>query len=221
MPLTLISALLAAMLLFSQPSFAATFGGRAEAVDGDTLVVAGHKVRLFGIDAPEIDQTCERGGRLWSCGKAAKDLLADLVGTAVVECSVQDIDRYGREVAVCVRRGEDIAALMVRQGGAIAYRKYSARYVNAEAAARREGLGLWAATWISPEDHRAGGRPEQAQAPDAACTIKGNIGRSGKHIYHLPGQADYEATKIDPRKGERWFCSESDARAAGFRRAAR
>jgi len=108
---------------------------------------------------------------------------------------------------------------MVRQGAALAYRKYSSRYAPAEAAARRDGLGLWAASWVTPEEYRHAG--DSQPAPEAECPIKGNIGRGGKRIYHLPGQADYAATRIDTGRGEAWFCSEAAARAAGFRRAAR
>jgi len=201
------------------PGRATTIEGHAQAIDGDTLTVGDRKVRLFGIDAPELDQTCRRSGRSWACGTSAKQMLADLVASGPVRCDVMDLDRYGREVAVCKVRGDDIGALMVRQGGAIAYRKYSSRYVPAETAARREGLGLWAATWITPEEFRHSG--DTQPVPDADCPIKGNIGNGGRRIYHLPGQADYSATRIDTRRGERWFCSEAEARAAGFRRAAR
>ena len=197
----------------------AVIEGRARAVDGDTLDMGGQKVRLFGVDAPELDQSCDRGGKVWACGAAARDMLAEIVGRARLTCSVEDVDRYGRLVAVCTRAGEDVGAALVRQGGAIAYLRYSSRYANAEAAARRDGLGLWQAVWITPEAHRHAAAP--GAAPAGGCVIKGNIGSTGKRIYHLPGQADYEATRISERKGERWFCSEAEARAAGFRRAAR
>lgn len=220
MPLTLRSLLVLSLLALPVPSQAAEVIGRARAVDGDTLEVAGHKVRLFGIDAPELDQSCDRGGRRWACGEAARKALAEIVGRQRLSCEVQDIDRYGRNVATCMAGGEDVAALMVRQGMAIAYRRYSGRYVNAEAAARADGIGLWTSTYIQPEQHRAEGR-EQDPVLSGDCLIKGNIGQSGKRIYHLPGQADYAATRINEGKGERWFCTEAEARAAGFRRAAR
>lgn len=55
-----------------------------------------------------------------------------------------------------------------------------------------------------------------------ACNIKGNISiNSGAHIFHVPGQLDYDSTIIRPEYGERWFCSESDARAAGWHKASR
>lgn len=219
MALTFRLLLVLALLALPLPAVALTFDGRGEAIDGDTLHLSGRTMRLFGIDAPELDQTCDRGGKKWACGVSARDLLADILSQGRISCEVQDIDRYGREVAVCVMDDVDIGARMVRSGAAIAYRKYSQRYVNVETAARHEGAGLWSARWITPEEHRHGGNAQEV--PKAACAIKGNIGSTGKHIYHLPGQADYAATKINPAKGERWFCSEAEARAAGFRRAAR
>lgn len=219
MALTLRSLIVLVALALPLPLLAATVEGRARAVDGDTLEVAGQKVRLFGVDAPELDQTCERGGRRWACGVAAREALAGIVGRKRLVCEVREVDRYGRAVAVCQAGGADVGALMVRQGMAIAYRRYSGRYVNAENAARDEGLGLWSAEWQEPEAYRHEGRAQAV--PDAACAIKGNVGAGGKRIYHLPGQADYAATRIDPKKGEGWFCSEAEARAAGFRPAAR
>lgn len=208
------------LLALPLPLSALEVAGRARVIDGDTLDLGGQKVRLFGIDAPELDQVCDRDGRRWACGDAARAALAQIVGGRRVICAVQDIDRYGRNVATCLAGGEDVAALMVRQGLAVAYRRYSGRYINAEAAARADGIGLWASTYLTPEAHRAEGRRADT-APPGECRIKGNIGRSGKRIYHMPGQADYTATRIDESAGERWFCTEADARAAGFRPAAR
>jgi endonuclease YncB( thermonuclease family) len=219
MSLTLRSLIVLAMLMLPLPALAATVEGRARVVDGDTLEVAGQKVRLFGVDAPELDQSCERGGRVWACGQAAREALAEIVGRKRLVCAVQDIDRYGRAVAVCEAGGADVGALMVRQGMALAYRRYSGRYANAEAAAQAEGLGLWTSVYVQPEAYRHAG--DGQAAPDPECVIKGNIGGKGGRIYHLPGQADYEATRINEKKGERWFCSEAEARAAGFRRAER
>jgi endonuclease YncB( thermonuclease family) len=207
------------LMLLTGPTLA--LEGRARVVDGDTIELAGEKVRLFGIDAPELDQVCDRGGVAWACGKEARDMLAGIVAGGRLTCAVQDVDRYGRAVAVCLRQDRDVAALIVRQGGAMAYRRYSDRYVNAEVAARREGLGVWASDWVEPEAHRKAGSGGVQPVPQAACAIKGNIGAQGRRIYHLPGQADYDATRINERAGERWFCSEAEARAEGFRRAAR
>ncbi len=201
------------------PVPAATLEGRARVVDGDTLELDGRRVRLFGIDAPELNQTCDRGGVAWTCGEAARSALGRMVSGKRLVCGVRDIDRYGRDVAICSVGGRDVGALMVRQGMAVAHRRYSDMYVTEEAAARAEGAGIWASAHVAPETHRQQGRVQAVPNPD--CAIKGNIGAQGRRIYHLPGQADYAATRINEAKGERWFCTEAEARAAGFRRAAR
>ena len=219
MALTLRSLIVLALLLGPAVARAEVLEGRARVVDGDTLEVAGVKVRLFGVDAPELDQLCERGGQPWACGQAAREALGAIIGRKRVVCAVQDHDRYGRDVAVCETAAGDAGAALVRQGMAIAYRRYSGRYVNAEAAARAEGLGLWSSVWVQPETYRHAVSGQAA--PDGSCVIKGKIGGKGGRIYHLPGQADYEATRINEKKGERWFCTEAEARAAGFRRAER
>ncbi len=54
--------------------------------------------------------------------------------------------------------------------------------------------------------------------PPAGCLIKGNVSTRGERIYHPPGCRHYNATKINPARGERWFCSEAEAVAAGWRR---
>jgi hypothetical protein len=107
---------------------------------------------------------------------------------------------------------------MVGQGAARAYTRYSARYVPQERAAKAQGIGIWAGRMVTPETYR---HTAPAQTASGGCTIKGNISASGKRSYHMPGQRDYDATRISPQKGEAWFCTEAEARRAGFRRATR
>jgi hypothetical protein len=86
------------------------------------------------------------------------------------------------------------------------------------------GRGLHGHLMARPEDHRRAVREGRAQdnaAPHADCPIKGNVNSKGRRIYHMPGQADYARTVIRPATGERWFCDEATARAAGWRRAKR
>jgi len=191
--------------------------GPARVVDGDTLVVAGTRVRLHGMDAPERGQGCtDAAGQAWECGHWASAMLQDLVQGHSLECTVHYPDRYGRQVATCHVAGTDIGAEMVRRGAAVAYRRYSMAYVAQEEAARASRRGLWQGAVQGPEQYRAQARTVQSSPGD--CAIKGNISANGR-IYHLPGQRYYDVTTIDTSRGQRWFCSEEEAQAAGWRRA--
>ena len=234
MPLVvpLYALLLAALTLaLSSPANAEVLSGAARVLDGDTLAVSGQRVRLDGIDAPETRQTCTRDGRRWACGKAATQAMRKLIGRNTVRCEVSGRDNYGRAIGACVIRGRDLQQQLVRQGLALAYRRYSTRYVPDEDAARAEGRGLWSGSFIEPwtwrkqqraAEHSRAPRPRQGSAPrsSGSCRIKGNISGHGR-IYHVPGGKHYDQTRINEDRGERWFCTEAEARAAGWRRARR
>lgn len=191
--------------------------GPVRVIDGDTLEISGERVRLFGIDAPEHDQRCtDAAGRPWACGARATETLRDLTRGRAVRCSGEEQDRYGRLVAHCTVAGRDLGAAMVRDGMAFAYRRYSRDYVGAEEQAKAAGRGIWAGAAENPAAVRAGARPVQA-AP-GGCAIKGNISSHGR-IYHLPDDRSYAKTRINTATGERWFCTEAAARAAGWRHA--
>lgn len=189
-------------------------------IDGDTIDLAGQRIRLFGIDAPEKGQICDERGQARDCGAWSAMMLQQAIASFDVHCSTVDRDRYGRLVSICTANGADLGAVMVQNGAATAYRRYSARYVGEEQGAKARGLGIWAGRMVAPETYRHPAPVTSAVQSDA-CAIKGNIGASGKLIYHLPGQRDYAATRISPAKGEAWFCSEAEAKRAGFRKARR
>ena len=149
-----------------------------------------------------------------------KEILSNFINHRPVTCEERDRDRYGRIVAVCYAGGEDLNAWMVLQGLAVAYRRYSLGYVDQEADARLARRGIWATRFVLPWEWRRGKRLSQGAANEnQPCRIKGNISRGGEWIYHVPGGRWYDRTKISPSKGERWFCSEEEAQAAGWRRA--
>jgi len=204
--------------------------GPGRAKDGDTLMVGDTDVRLFGIDAPEFDQTCTRDGQAWSCGTAAADQLINLVTGKDVECRSAGKDQYGRTLGRCSVGATDVNRTMVELGYAVAYRRYSSDYVAAEQSAKAAKLGMWGGSFETPEHFRHPGNAttvttSRREAPNAAqsdwaastqgnCNIKGNRNRKGQWIYHLPGMPYYDETRP-----EEMFCSEAEAQAAGYRRA--
>ena len=136
-----------------------TIAGRASVIDGDTLEIRGERIRLHGIDAPEAGQRCtDTSGAVWRCGQRSALALSDKIGAAVVECHTSQRDRYGRHIAVCLANGEDLGAWLVREGLALAYRRYSGDYMDEEAAAERTGAGMWGGSFVAPWEYRRGKR---------------------------------------------------------------
>jgi endonuclease YncB( thermonuclease family) len=191
--------------------------GVAKVVDGDTIDVGVVRVRLEGIDAPEVGQTCTRGlAGTWPCGTAATNALAARVEGKQVECERRGVDKYGRVLGVCFVAKQDVNAWMVRHGHAWAFIKYSASYVNEEAQARAERIGIWQGEATPAWEYRQQRWANAEQIAPQGCAIKGNVTSHGK-IYHMPWSPWYAQIRMDPGKGERWFCTEAEAVAAGWR----
>jgi endonuclease YncB( thermonuclease family) len=129
--------------------------GPATVVDGDTIVVAGERIRLEGIDAPELRQTCTAYGQQWTCGRTSAEWLQEHLNGRNVECVGHARDRYGRLLAVCYVGGESINERIVREGWALDYRKYSSGYLQAESAAKHDGAGMWRGEFTPPWEWRA------------------------------------------------------------------
>lgn len=204
---------------------AADIIGPARVSDGDTLVIGAVHIRLHGIDAPETGQSCQTAkGAEWDCGGAAKERMVELTRGWDVRCVARDRDRYGRVVARCAADGQDLGAVLVSEGLAWAYRRYSPDYIGVETAARVSERGIWQGKAQVAWDYRAGGWSTAASSAQAAtgsgegdCQIKGNINSKGVKIYHLPGSRWYANAQISESSGERWFCDEAEAEAAGWR----
>ncbi len=234
---------LVGIVLTALPAFAGEISGIPSIHDGDTVKIGQAKIRLSGIDAPENDQICLNAkGEKWACGIAARDELINHSNGQAWECTTTGIDRYKRSLAKCFIEGEDVSAWMARSGWALSFVRYSHVYDADETAARDVGAGLWSGSFIAPGDWRHRNKttvilgrtsvPVNAQtillgavsaseAPSPECVIKGNVNRKGERIYHLPGQLNYAQTNMTKRLGERWFCTEAEADAAGWHKAMR
>jgi endonuclease YncB( thermonuclease family) len=236
-------ALIASFLVTATPSWAVD----VSVTDGDTLILNGVTYRLDGIEAPQTDQTClDDKGAAWACGIEARDRLRDYVLKREVRCTDRGTDSAYRKrrVGDCRVAGEtkSVSQWMVQEGWALNLdTSAKGRYKAERDSASRNGAGLWKGCFVSPEALRRftisttslmGAAcpkannwriremlfPDQPKMP-SGCTIKGRIvlraqatGYVG--IYHLPSCRSYERTT----QSHRWFCSEEEAQAEGFRK---
>ena len=209
--------------LASVPAYAAEpIVGQASVIDGDTIEIGGQKIVLYGIDAPESAQICAVGGKSTPCGQLAAGALADRIGQQTVTCAPRGHEQDGLVAAVCSAGGDELNGWMVSQGMALAYRLFSNDYVRHERKAEKEKTGVWAGYFVKPWDWRRGRRLTKDKVFDeGACTIKGNITRGGKRVYHVPDGQYYRSIRIDTSLGEYWFCSEAEARKAGWKKSRR
>lgn len=205
-------------------------------VDGDTIVVeidgVEERVRYIGIDTPEsVDPR-----RPAEClGREASDYNRDLVDgkTIALEKDVSETDAFGRLLRYVWLDGHLVNARLVRDGYAVAATfppdvRYADLFAGLQAEARAAGVGLWGSACASPIMLAT-----EAASPKVGSTtcdfsnspspvIKGNTSlTTGERIYHVPGGEFYDATGIDVSDGERWFCTEAEAIAAGWRRSTR
>ena len=127
------------------------FSGTARASDGDSLVLQGDRVRLIGIDAPELDQVCwDAAGAEWRCGRAAREELVKRLAAGPVECQTRGEDKYGRTLARCSVADADLGAHMVGQGLALSTEGYGAE----QATAKSDRKGLWQGRFVDPRTWR-------------------------------------------------------------------
>jgi endonuclease YncB( thermonuclease family) len=203
-------------LLSAGAGWTGALSGPARVIDGDTLDVAGVRVRLHGIDAPERDQACRtEQGVSWACGAWATGQVRARLQGRRVDCNPLGTDRYGRTLARCSTAGEDVGRRLVLEGIAFAYERYSSDYLPEQAIAQAADAGLWSGSVEAPAAFRQAARQPDDAPP--SCAIKGNISENGR-ILHEPGSRMYDRTRIDTARGERWFCSVDEAEAAGWRR---
>ena len=163
--------LVPAMLLLDEREHmtpASRVAGAAQVIDGDTLVIGERRIRILGIDAPEMDQTCQDvAGQTRHCGGDARRALVAHVARQQVSCHVAGQDRYGRDLARCATGGTELPEWLVREGCAIPADEEQGRYraVGREAEASR--TGIWAGSFMRPMDwRRAGDRQRREGAED-------------------------------------------------------
>ncbi|QIG50569.1 thermonuclease family protein [Nordella sp. HKS 07] len=135
-----------------------------------------------------------------------------------VTCVGHKRDQNGRLIARCsTDEVPDVGARLVASGLAWAFVKYSPDYIALEMQPRRGKVGIWQSKTQPPWEYRARRWATTAQISSEGCPIKGNINDKGERIYHAPWSKSYAKTRIDTSKGERWFCTEAEAKAAGWR----
>lgn len=155
--------LLAALLAF--PAAAENITGPAQVRDGASIFVQGREIRLFGIDAPEWNQSCTLDGRKWMAGREATAWLKSLIEGKTVSCNRILTDRYRRAVAMCFLETKDIGGAMVGHGWARAYcedppecKRFTWHYGKDEFEAKKAVTGIWKGTCDAPWDWRKSGR---------------------------------------------------------------
>ena len=138
--------------------------GVAKVIDGDTIKIENKKIRLFGIDAPETKQFCKEVylsflifnfKRDYKCGEKSTSALKKKIKNKKIRCLIQDKkDRYRRNIGICYLEKQDINSWLVKNGYAIAYRRYSKKYIIDEQYAEDNKLGIWQGTFMEPEKWR-------------------------------------------------------------------
>ena len=150
--------LLAFMLFLSSINVLADIKGTAYVIDGDTIIIDGVRIRLNGIDTPEVEQTCRTSGLIWHCGVEATKAMRHLIKGKIVTCVGNTKDQYGRLIANCFVGDMSLNATMVEFGLALAYRYYSLEYIAQEDLARKAKKGLWSGEFVAPWNWRKGKR---------------------------------------------------------------
>ncbi len=137
--------------------------GYAKIIDGDTIKINSKKIRLHGIDAPEKKQTCKKPyliigifsfTKSYSCGQVSTDKLIKKINNQIIKCKIKNIDRYNRLIGECYKRNENLNAWLVSNGYAVAYRKYSKKYIPDEKNAKNNNLGIWQGKFEMPWNFR-------------------------------------------------------------------
>ena len=130
--------------------------GSQSVTDGDTIRIGETRIRLEGIDAAELSQTCKRDdGTKWRCGELAKAALSQKIANQPVRCKISGTDKYKRSIGTCYAGKLNLNQWVVQSGWAVAYQRYSKAYVADELEARRRRLNIWSGEFQKPDEFRA------------------------------------------------------------------
>ena len=154
------------LLIFVSKVTAEEISGIPKIIDGDTVHINNYKFRLEGIDAPEMKQQCKKESlkisstidfsfyKDYSCGQVSKAKLKSKINGSKIRCKSTSKDKYRRYIATCFKGETNLNRWMVRNGYAIAYRRYSKKYIQDEDFAKEKKLGLWQGKFMNPEKWR-------------------------------------------------------------------
>lgn len=197
-------------------------------IDGDTIELeGGQRVRYIGIDTPE---TVDPRNPVECFGREAASENRRLVEGKLVSLAkdVSETDRFGRLLRYVYIDEVMVNETLVRNGFAYAVTyppdvKYQEQLQKAEQEAKENNQGLWSGCLGAlPAMQQLNNEtilPGVKEVPGSPCQIKGNISTTRERIYHISGCGSYDKTSIDESRGERWFCTEEEARGAGWRKA--
>ncbi len=138
--------------------------GYAKVIDGDTIKINSKKIRLYGIDAPEKKQKCKKTyltisfmsfTKDYMCGEVSTKKLIKKINKQKLNCNIFDVDRYKRLIGECFKRNINLNSWMVSNGYALAYRKFSKKYIPEETSAKNKKLGIWQGKFDYPWEFRA------------------------------------------------------------------
>ena len=137
--------------------------GYAKIIDGDTIKINSKKIRLHGIDAPEKKQVCKKPyitivffsfSKNYLCGQVSTDKLTKKINNQIIKCKIKNVDRYNRLIGECYKKNENLNSWLVSNGYAVAYRKYSKKYISNEINAKDNKLGIWQGKFEMPWNFR-------------------------------------------------------------------
>ena len=194
-----------------------TIEGRATVIGADLVRVGTTVIRLTGIEPPARDQICTRpGNKRWRCNETAALALAKQINGRALKCATRGNDSMGNAQGTCVDGASDIGAQLVKGGHVFAASGLLASYAAAEAEAKTAKLNLWSAANERPGDWRAKVWADAKQRAPSGCPIKGQaIGAA--RTYVLPWSTDYDRVRVNVARGGRWFCTEDEAKSAGWK----